>query len=252
MKKLELILISLWAIPAFFLAWFFSPNYIVSALIFYLPLAVFLSIRLGNHSRRVGLVSFLITLPSVTILDYFGHKDGSWFNPSLIGVRIFGEFPVEDFLWFFLFVYTVIGAYEYLFDDGRVSSGAWKIRNIRLYSLVITFVFCITTPVFFSDFSIPYFYAIACATFFIAAPLIGVLFFRKLKKVFLLLPIFATSFFLYELVSVMRGHWFFPGDHFLAKSSLFGVMVPVEELFWIFLIAPAGVVLYELIADDRK
>lgn len=252
MKKQELILISLWAIPAFFLAWFFSSNYIVSALFFYLPLAIFLSIRLRGHSYRVGLVSFLITLPSVMILDYFGHKDGSWFNPSLIGVRIFGQFPVEDFFWFFLFVYTVTGTYEYFFDDGKVSSDTWRMRNVLIYSFIVTFVFCITIPVFFSDFSVPYFYALACAILFISVPLVGVIFFRKIKKVFLLLPIFATSFFLYELVSVMRGHWFFPGDHFLAKTSFLGVTVPLEELLWVFLVAPAGVVIYELIADDRK
>jgi Mn2+/Fe2+ NRAMP family transporter len=76
--------------------------------------------------------------------------------------------------------------------------------------------------------------------------------FKLLKKVFLPTIFFAMIFFIYELVSLKIGSWWWPGEYLL-PIKIFGKIFPLDDvIIWYFLSTITLIGGYEFFADDEK
>jgi hypothetical protein len=75
---------------------------------------------------------------------------------------------------------------------------------------------------------------------------------KLLKKVWLPTVFFALVFFVYEVVSLLVGSWWWPGNYLLSISIL-GHTFPLDDvIIWYILSTPVLIAGYEFFADDKK
>lgn len=101
---------------------------------------------------------------------------------------------------------------------------------------------------------VPYFYLVFGLVIFIFPIAMMWLYYpRNLPKITLSLFYFTYLSFLYEIVALMNGWWYFPGTEFIGYVSFGDISFPIEEfVFWIILFAPAVISAFEYLDDDLR
>ena len=108
-KPLDLIFIILCPIVAFGFTLLFETSFLISTLLFYGVLSVYLSIRKPHIVKKVLLFSGLLSVPMWLIIGYFVMTDKSWFFPfSYFSFRVFGLLTIEELIWGFLIIYSAV------------------------------------------------------------------------------------------------------------------------------------------------
>ncbi len=253
-KKTEFWLLFLWNVPAFALSFLIGKNYLITAFLFFVIPSIFISIRRPGLIKQIAFISLILIIPTSLIANYLAHVDGSWLNFSTVGVRLFNTYPLDDFLWGFLYFYYIFAFYEYFFDKHEVKK---KIPDVfykfTRISLIVAFLFCLLIFFFPGRIHVPYFYSLLVIVFFMFLPAVIIYhepkIFNKLIKAGLF---FAFLSLLYEYVANIKHNWIFPGIHFLGHVSILSVRFPLEEFLWLFFCVPAILAYYEFFADDRK
>jgi hypothetical protein len=154
-------------------------------------------------------------------------------------------------LFAFLNIFWVLCFYEYFVDRDRTI----KISKKFKYLIIL---FCLFSLIIFGL----YFYnpdIIAMNYFTIAIIILLIpsiiIFSRKpklLKKIILPTLFFAVVFFIYELVSLKIGSWWWPGEY-LQTFLIFGKVFPLDDvIIWYFLSTITLLGGYEFFADDWK
>lgn len=252
-KKLELWVLVLWNIPAFILSYYYGSNYIITALLFFGVPAAYISVKRENLIKKITTVSLVMSIPAVTVIDYLAFKDGSWYNPSTVGIHFFGAYPVDDFLWAFLCFYYVIGVYEYFFERERILKVSKKFIGFEKVGLIASVLF--SAFLYFSGdvVIIPFFYIKMIGIILLFIPMIIFLAHPKIfAKALYTGLLFVPLFILYEYVANIKENWFFPGTNFIGYVQFLNVSIPLEELLWLLFFAPAVVAIYEFLADDDR
>ncbi len=251
-KKKELLLLLLWNIPAFGLSFLIGSNYIITAVLFFVIPAIYLSIKRPSIIKKIFSSAVVILVPSVSILNYFAHTDGSYYNFSIIGIRIFGVYPIDDFLWGFLYFYYILMVYEYFFEKERILKTPKRTIVFEIIGFSCALLFSFAVYVSGHIFTISYFYAWLVGIVFLFLPIL-ILYNhpRIFKKTILVGLFFIPLSFLYEYVAISKVNWIFPGHHFLGYVTLFNISFPLEEMLWLLLAAPSVIVYYEFFADDE-
>lgn len=252
-KKFELWLLFFWNVPAFVCSYAWGANYLATAAFFFVLPALYLTLRRPAAAKKVGAVAAVFSVPGTGILSYLAHKDGAWYNPSVVGLRIFDTYPIEDFLWAFLYFYYTILFYEYFFERERKLELPPKFTRYWEGAMLGTFTFSILAYLFPQYVQVPYFYLALVLVMLIGLP------WTMLSRHQALIPkvVKTASFFwplsiLYEYVANVNGNWFFPGTHFIGYVELLGTRVPLEEFLWLFLTVPAVLCYYEFTADNER
>lgn len=252
-KNLELWGLVLWNIPAFMLSSLYGENYLITAVFFFVIPALYLSFRKPEMIRKILITSLVIVIPSVAILNYFAHTDGSWYNFSVVGIRLLGAYPIDDFLWGILYFYYIIAVYEYFFERERILKTPKKFLSFEIAGLLASVLFSLF--VIFSErhFVIEFFYIKMVVVVFLLIPGLIFLFHRQvfLKAVYAGLFFLPLSF-LYEYIANIKGNWIFPGSNFIGHVQFLSISFPLEEFLWLLFAAPAVIALYEFIADDDR
>lgn len=253
-KRIDFWVVFLWGFVALVLSLYFSENYLVSALFFFAIPAVFLSIRKKATIKKSALASLIFLIPLTIIIDYLAHKDGSWLNFSIIGVKVLNTYPIEDFLWGFIYMFYVFIFYEYFFDkDQNKSTVPQRFFLFNAAAAVISVLFVCLLALFPDKISISYFYLFLVVIFMIIMLSIILIRNRRIfSKIAATAIFFAPMSLMYEYVAGIKAQWMFPGTNFVGYVSLLGVSFPFEELMWIFFCIPAILSYYELFADDLK
>ena len=252
-KKIELWALLAKNIPAYIPPYLYGNNYIVIALFFFVIPSLYLSIRNKKMMKKIATVSIVMMVPIVTIIGYLGYTDGSWYNFGVSGITVFNTYPVDDFLWAFLYGYYILAVYEYFFEREKILRLPKKFLRFELLSLAASVLFCLYLVYRQTPLVIPYFYVYLISIFAIVIP--GIIFLRY-QKVFVKALYTGLFFlplsFLCEHVSMEKGAWIFPGNHFIGYVQLLGAHFPFEELLWLICMVPAIVAYYEIWADDEK
>jgi hypothetical protein len=164
---------------------------------------------------------------------------------------VFTVVPLENILFAFLNFFWVLTFYEYFVDRAKKDKISPKFKY-----LIDLFVF-FAALVFILYFISP---ALLQTNYFGAALIIlvipAVLIFWKnlhlLKKSILPTMFFAIVFFVYELVSLYIGSWWWPGEYYL-PVHVFGKVFPIDDvIIWYILSTPALIGGYEYFMDDDK
>jgi hypothetical protein len=253
MKTYEIWFLLFWNVIAFLLSLTLGVNYLASGFLFLGLPSIYLTLRKPQIFRKLFTVAATFTVSGTAILSYLAHKDGSWYNPSMFGIRVLNAYPIDDFLWGFMFFYYAIAFYECFYEKDKTLvlpkkfSRSWKI------AFGSATVFSLLAYAFPQYLEFPYFYIILILVAIVGLP------WTLLSLHQSLIPkiVKAGAFFLpvavcYEYVANLNGNWFFPGTHFIGYVTLGSVRFPLEEFLWVLLVGPAILCYYELMACDEK
>lgn len=253
-KSLELLLIFMYIVIATVFIVSFQLNFLETVVVYFGIPSIYFSIRQPKIITKTLIVCLTLIVPLIFMLDYMAHVSEAWYVPSILGLRIMGVFPIDEFIWGTIYVYFIISLYEYLFDTDRAKrrfSSRSGFFYLLISSLLTVFgIICLIQP------ELLVFY-----NFYIFFILIGfllptILVLRRYPKLLPRMMAIGTFLFaisvIYEVVANYLGHWLFPGDHYIAMVKILDQNFPMEEFLWLIFAVPAILCFYEYFIDDSK
>ena len=254
-NKEEILLLFTYFLLATLFVLYLKTNYLVTVFLYFAVPSIYISIKNKSLIRKTALFSLASSLPLVFVFDYIAHVSSIWYENSVIGIRILNTFPVDTFLWGFLYAYFIISFYEYFFDKDKNKKKISKDFKILLY-VFSGVIFLFGLFYFFAQqlLIIQQFY-IFFVIFAMIVPIILVLYrYPKLRqKIWLMTGYFFIISFIYELVAIYLGYWYFYSSQiYIGMLNIFGFRFPIEEFLWLVFAVPAILCVYEYFADDKK
>lgn len=224
------------------------PYYFVSILLVLGPpsLANFLLLKKSRFKILLfASVSTLLFAPPVELATRLAN---AWDVQSIFP-RPFGLIPWENMLFAFINFFWVLAFYEYFVDR---DTNAKISKNFKY----LVWLYVIFAAIIFAG----YYYArylVASSYFAMSIPILilpgAIIFFKRpqlLKKTVLPMLFFAAVFFIYEVISIIVGSWWWPGHYVLAVHP-YGITFPIDDVvIWYLLSTPALIGGYEFFADD--
>jgi hypothetical protein len=205
---------------------------------------------LKKSRKKVLIFSLVSTLLFAFAIELSSRLANTWDVQSVLP-RLLGIVPLENMLFAFLNIFWVLSFYEYFVDRD-------KTKNISKKFKYLIILFCLFSLIIFSL----YFYnptTIEMNYFTMAVIILiipSIIIFsrnpRLLKKTIIPTFFFAIVFFIYEVVSLKIGSWWWPGEYF-KTFIIFGKIFPLDDvIIWYFLSTIALLGGYEFFADDWK
>lgn len=228
----------------------FKPYYLYSIIIVLVPpsLANYLWVKRSRAKiLTFALVATFIFAPPVELAL---RLVDAWDVQSILP-RIFGLIPIENMIFAFLNFFWVLTFYEYFVDKDTKNTISSKFKY--LIDLFVFFSSLIMILYYISPLLLKTNY-IGFSVIILIIP--AILIFRRnvslLKKTILVTIFFAIVFFIYEIVSLYVGSWWWPGKYYL-PTVIFGKIFPIDDVIvWYFLSTPALIGGYEYFMDDNK
>ena len=248
-KKYKLLVIFLYVLIACLVVFLTKPVYILSIIIVLVPPALVNFLWLKKSKKKILVFSIVSTILFAFAAELSSRLANSWDVQSVLP-RIFGILPLENILFAFLNIFWVLSFYEYFIDRDTSSKMSKKFK----YLILILSLFSLSIFILFFngiDISMNY-YFLAIITLLIPSVIIFSKKSSLLKKLILPVLFFAIIFFIYELVALKIGNWWWPGEYLLPVNFL-GQTFPIDDvIIWYFLSTIACIGGYEFFMDDWK
>ena len=229
-------------------------NYLESLLLVFALPSIYLSLKSRAKVRKVLYFSLLVSIPIAFIFELVAVGDNAWIVPSSVfPFRLFGFIPIEDLLWQFLTVYTILIFYEHFCNrhflpdiSKRISLMLWLLYP-AMFAVIAVFLVN-STPL-----QIPYSFLLLGLIFFSLPVILFLATYRGFFFGFLKTQLFFLYIHLiFELVGLKLGHWTFPGTHYIGWVNVLGQSFPVEEFIFVMLIGGfAACAYYEFFTNSR-
>lgn len=224
------------------------PWYIVSILIVLGPPTVANFLWLRRTRKKVFVFSIVSAAIFAPPIELAARLANVWDVQSVFP-RPFGLIPIENMLFAFINFFWVLSFYEYFVDGDTEHKVSRRFR-------VLTLLYCLMAITIYTLFvtnpdivGMNYF---ALAVPIVIAPA-AIIFWKKpewLRKTVVPTLFFTGVFFIYEMVSLHIGSWWWPGDY-AAPLIINGRVFPLDDvIIWYLLSTPALVGGYEFFADD--
>ena len=252
-KFLDYVVLAVLLVAAPLISLYFNPPLLVALVFFYVLPSLWLAFRGPQYIKRAAIFSALAVV-FFLIIDYIAVIDGGWWVSSIFEYRFLGVLPIEDSIWLFFGLFTMIMAYEYFDDSGPHEFKKTRIKYLGLIIALVAVVFMLLLFIKPSILNIPYAYLWIGILFSILPIVIILWMYPVLIKKFIRTAIYIFFLhLLFELVALRLGYWSFPGTNFIGWIQVFGVRLPIEEfVFWIALGGTTILSYFEFYADDRK
>ncbi len=250
LKKTRLIILGLYVLLALTIDWVIKPNYLTSIIIVLGIPSLINFLWLKNSRSLILIFSLLSTLLFAPPIELVARLANIW-DVSSIFIRPLGLIPLEDVLAAFLNFFWVLCFYKYFIADDRKVNPSQRFKYLILLYLIFSGV--VYSLYFYNRQLLTTNYiTIAIVTLIIP----GILIFKDNLKLFrkTIMPtiFFALVFFLFEVVSLKLGSWFWPGEY-LFPMNLWGQVFPLDDvIIWCFLSTPALIGGYEFFMDGKK
>ena len=247
-KKIKIFFLLLYVLLACCLVYFWRPIYIISIIVVLLPPSILNFYWLKNSRARVLIFSIVALFLFAPPVELMARLKDVW-DVSSVFPRILGLIPLENMLFAFLNFFWGLSFYEYFINNDRPG----KINKNFKYLIDLFLIFSVIVfSLYFYNKDIIGANYITIAVIVLIIPMTW-LFFKKpilIKKTIIPTLFFALVFFVYELVSLKIGSWFWPGDY-LFPVKIWGEVFPLDDvIIWYFLSTPALILGYEFFADD--
>lgn len=253
-KKIDYFLVILFPFLAFVLSLAVNAGFLLSILLFFGLLSIYLSIRHRKAIIKTFIFSVLFSVPIAVMADYIATLNKVWHVPTIFSFRFLNIISIENFIWGFALTYSIVIFYEYFFDK----TGKELIsRRIRYFGyifgalLALFFAVLLVRPAMLQ---IKHAYLWLGVTLVLIPEIIFLLvypgLFLKFTKTGIYFFLFST---LHELSSLQLGHWWFPCSDCIGWVELVGQRLPFEEFFFFIMLGAIGILCYyEFFNDDRK
>lgn len=249
-KRLKLIGLFVYVLIACIILYITKLTYFFSILLVLVPPSIANFLWLKHSRKKILIFSIVSTFLFAFAIELSSRLANTWDVQSILP-RILGVIPLENMLFAFLNIFWVLCFYEYFVDDDTT------IRISKKFKYLII-LFCLFSLIIFSL----YFYnpSTIKMSYFTTAIIIliipSIIIFgrnpRLLKKTILPTLFFAIVFFIYELVSINIGSWWWSGEY-IKSFIIFGKVFPLDDIIiWYFLSTITLIGGYEFFADDGK
>lgn len=247
-KNIKIYFLFLYIVLAVIVVYFIRPIYLVSILLILGPPSLINFFWLKKSRIKVLVFSLLTTILFAPTVELMCRLVNAWDVASVL-YRPFGYIPLENMLFAFFNIFWVLSFYEYFIDHdtNKNISKHFKIL-VCFYILFATLVF----GLFFYKQNIigMHYYLISVPILILPALFIFFRYPKILKKTVLPTLFFAAVFFIYEIVSMRIGYWWWPGTY-LYSFNLSGMVFPLDDIInWYLLSTPTLIGAYEVFADD--
>ncbi|MDD5749499.1 MAG: hypothetical protein PHO91_01805 [Patescibacteria group bacterium] len=251
-KKAQGALLLLYVFLACLLVYFIKPLYFYSILIVLLPPATinFIWLKNKNSRRNILIFSLLSALFFAPPVELVSRLANVWDVQSIF-YRPFGYIPLENMLFAFLNFFWVLSFYKYFIkrDENKNAKISPRFKYLLLlYGLLNILVYSF----YFYDKNLVSFNYWLMAIIVLFIPFVLIFSWRPklLKKTIIPTIFFALVFFVYEIVSLLIGSWWWPGDY-LWPITIAGHIFPLDDvLIWYFLSTPVLIGAYEVFVDE--
>jgi len=248
-KKLRLIGLFSYILLACILVYFLEPVYLLSIIIVLVPPSIVNFLWLKKSRKKILIFSIVSTFLFAFAIELSSRLANTWDVQSTLP-RLLGIIPLENMLFAFLNIFWVLSFYEYFVDrETKKISKKFKYLVIMfiVFSLIIFGVYIYNQEII----AMNYF-----TTAIIILIIPSIIIFSKnpviLKKTLLPTLFFALVFFVYEIVSLKIGSWWWPGEY-LKTFIIFGKVFPLDDvIIWYFLSTITLIGGYEFFADNSK
>ena len=213
----------------------FPLNLLTATIILFGGPCIYLTFRAPRHSVRAGVYAVVVTVISL-LTDYLAEMDNSWVSTTMFAHKVAGIVPIEALVWMFLFTYLIVMFYLFMLKRPVESILSGRMRYVIGAALAVL-LFMTYVSLTNRHFTFSYYYIIF-GTACIAGPLLlFTLKFPSYVKVYIkITPYFFVLGLVNVLTSLHKGHWSYPGNHFIGWIPLGRLSFPIEELvFWIIL-----------------
>ncbi len=249
-KEIRLICLLIYVLASCFAVYLARPYYFYSILIVLGPPSIANFIWLKNSRRKIFIFSLLTLLFFAPPIELVTRLADVWDVQSIFP-RPFGLIPLENILFAFINIFWGLSFYVYFSgedSDKKISSRMKYL--IFLYIALSFFVY----GFYFYDKTL-----IAASYFTMAVPVLIVPFifiFGKypelIRRTVLTTLFFAFIYFIYEMVSLQIGSWWWPGEY-LYSFRIYGKVFPLDDaIIWHFLSTPVLIGGYEFFANGYK
>lgn len=249
-KKIKLALLGGYIVVACILVFLLKPYYFYSLLIVMVPPTVANFIWLKGSRKRVLTFSVVTTTLFAPPIELASRLSDAWEVQSIFP-RLLGEISVENMTFAFINFLWVLSFYEYFVNGdkrGGISVNFKYLVTLYLFLAVVIFSLFFINPalVTFTYFEVSLLVLmIPCAIIFSIRP-------KMIKKVIVPTAFFAFTFFIYEVVSLAIGSWWWPGDY-LFPLEFAGTVFPLDDvIFWYILSTPALIGGYDIFMNESE
>lgn len=227
-----------------------KPSYLISILIVLVPPTIINFIWLKKSRRKIFIFSISATILFAVAIELASRLANSWDVSSTLP-RLFDIIPIENIIFAFINFFWVLSFYEYFVDKDSSNKISNKFNSLIIlfsaFSLIIFFLYFYNSKWV----TINYF-TVAVITLIIPSFIIFKKNIKLLKKTILPTGFFAIVFFVYEIISIKIGSWWWPGEY-LFPIKISGIIFPIDDvIIWYFLSTIALIGGYEFFADDFK
>lgn len=220
-------------------------------MIVYLPPAL-LNLYWIKQQKRIRLFVFAITTTLLFAIpvEIISRLANAWDVLSIFP-RIYGVAPLENLFYAFINFLWPLAFYEKFTDRDKQTK-----LSARFPILLLLYVSLFTATLFFmevdKDLLALNYWAVGTLVLILPVTFIILRGSIKIKKIILTTLFFGLVFFIHESVSLIVGHWWWPGEYLL-ETQLFGHRFPIDDIIiWYILSTPALIMGYEYFVDDNK
>jgi len=255
LRKLDMFLLILFPIISVVSSLLLKANFLISIFLFLGLPSIYFSFRTPEQIKKTLAFALIVTVPFGILFDYIATVGKAWFITSTVfPFRLFGVIPIEDFIFGFFLVYSIIIFYEHFLDKGKHELVDKRMKYLLwplIIFLLIFFIVIFTRP---DLLVIPYAHFWTGIVFIFLPAITFLSFFpRLLSKYVKIGSYFFILSLLFELTALQLHQWSFPASKYIGWVSLFGQRFPFEELFfWLVLFSIGILSYYEFFDDDRK
>lgn len=250
-KKFKLSILTLYVMVSSLLLYFIRPTYLLSIVIVLFPPAILNSYWVKSGSfRKILIFSTITTILFAPAVELMSVLANAWHVQSVIP-RPIEYIPIENMIFAFVNFHWVLCFYEYFVDRDKKEVISQKFKYLVL--LYVFFFFLVFTLYFIDKSLITLNYAImAIPVLIVPATIIFLKNPRLLKKTFLPTLFFFYVFFVFEMVAIQIGNWWWPGEY-VFPITVNGKIFPLDDVFiWYVISTPALIGGYEFFVDDFK
>jgi len=228
----------------------FKPTYLISIILVLVPPAITNFIWLRKSKTKIFIFAFATAFIIAPAIELTARLANVWDVQSIIA-RPFGLIPIENMIFAFLNFLWVLSFYEYFVDKDSSKKISPKFKI-----LLAIYIFCtaVIYTIFFinKDLVTLNYFAISIPLLIIPAILIFGKNPKLIKKVVKPTIFFAFVFFYYEIISLIIGSWWWPGEY-IFTTSFFGKIFPLDDIIiWYFLSTPVLIGGYEFFTDNFR
>jgi len=233
----------------------FKVRPLTSAFFFFVLPTLYLFFKRPKPIKRIWAGTLLLGVGLGFTFNVILSANKAWDELSsqlVFNYRIFGFWPMDEPIWFILWVLFILTFYEHFYDREKSDYVSGRFKYVIVPTFLILFIVLTLFAIKQDILRLPYAY------FILALPsIIPVVYVAKIDPYLLVKFVKAGGFFfilylIYEITALKLGQWYFPGEY-IGFVKLAGVQFPFEELlFWIILSSTAILSLYEGFVDNEK